>query len=169
MISGEPTLLLLNITSITGISSRSSIPRQLARLLKMSVRRSGRRRNPVAFEPDSCYPDAPPCTEFERIVAKLDLEAFPSSNFARIDDVLTYALFATKRSPRNYRALVPTRAFLDGNPPLTKAEALDINNFYVSIRDCPATLTVAAQLTKYLKDKYPSIIMDGTDERAAKQ
>lgn len=136
---------------------------------KMSVRRSGRQRNPVAFEPDSCYPDAPPSTEFERIVARLDLEAFPSSNFARIDDILTYALFATKRSPRNYRALVPTRAFLEDHPPLTKTEALDINNFYASLRDCPETLTVAAQVTKYLKDRYPSIIMEVADEKAAKQ
>jgi len=135
----------------------------------MSVRRSCRQRNPVAFEPDSCYPDAPPSTEFEKMVAKLDLEAFPSSNFARIDDIPAYALFATKRSPRNYRALVPTRAFLEDKPPLTKVEAVDINHFYASIRDCPETFKVAAQVTKYLKDRHPSILMEVADEKAAKQ
>jgi hypothetical protein len=40
----------------------------------------------------SLYPDGPPTHDVEVLIHKLNLQAFPSSSYARVDDILVYAL-----------------------------------------------------------------------------
>ncbi|KAF8496370.1 hypothetical protein F5888DRAFT_1804059 [Russula emetica] len=55
-------------------------------------------------------PDGPPTDKIERTFQTLNLEAFPSSSYAHVDDILVRALFATKHCPHGYRALHPKTA-----------------------------------------------------------
>ena len=79
------------------------------------------------------YPDGPPTSDIERWVSKLDLQSFPSQDYARIDDILVYALFGIKRSSRHYRALLPSRVFLQDSPLIPIEIGLDICNTYLSL------------------------------------
>lgn len=48
-------------------------------------------------------------TPIEQWVSQLDEETFPSNDYAKIDNIVVYyCLFASKHSPRFYRALKPT-------------------------------------------------------------
>jgi hypothetical protein len=49
----------------------------------------------------SCYPDDPPITPLEKLIDRLNNEAFPSEQLARVDDLIVYALYASKRHPNN--------------------------------------------------------------------
>ena len=52
----------------------------------------------------SSYPDRPPVGPYERYMAHLDQQTFPSHLFACVDDILMGAFFKTKRRCRSYRA-----------------------------------------------------------------
>ncbi|KAG5649370.1 hypothetical protein H0H81_004258, partial [Sphagnurus paluster] len=54
----------------------------------------------------SSYPDGPPESDFERFVARLNLESFPSDTYARIDDILVYSLFTAKKNLQYSRRLL---------------------------------------------------------------
>jgi hypothetical protein len=44
----------------------------------------------------SLFPDTPPTNETKRILQDLNLQAFPSAPYARVDDILVHAQFSTK-------------------------------------------------------------------------
>lgn len=84
------------------------------------MRRSARIRPPIRYDGDaqtSVYPDGPPSGGLEVVLARLNLEAFPAAEYARVDDLLVYSLFATKSHPNSYRAWIPVRASLVEPPP----------------------------------------------------
>ncbi|KAJ7721569.1 hypothetical protein DFH07DRAFT_857787 [Mycena maculata] len=55
----------------------------------------------------SSYPDGKPDSPFEKMVALLNGQAFPSARLAHLDDLVVYAMFATKARPKSYRAIKP--------------------------------------------------------------
>lgn len=134
------------------------------------LRRSSRVKRNFHFEEDISYPDGPPVTPVERWVSRLDQETFPSDDYARIDDILVYCLFASKRSPRFYRALRPTRAFLEDDLPIPIDTALDICRAYLQLAKTSSDSTfVASTLSNALTQKYPSIFQGGGDGLILKQ
>jgi hypothetical protein len=95
----------------------------------MTLRRSTRNvGKTVDYSMDSMslFPEGPPANDLEVLIHSLNLQAFPSSAYARVDDILVYALFSTKRSPNYYRALLPATAG-DGID-ITRDEAISISN-----------------------------------------
>lgn len=56
------------------------------------------------------YPDGRACNDIERLISRLDLQSFPAAPYARVDDIIVYALFASKRHPNGYRSLRPATA-----------------------------------------------------------
>ena len=96
------------------------------------TRRSARNiyKPPLEYDFTPSYPDGVPQNEFERRVAALDNQSFPSEIFAAVDDVLVYALFGSKRRPNGYRALHPTRAFGQVEPLITREQAIRIRHVY---------------------------------------
>jgi hypothetical protein len=94
----------------------------------MALRRSARNfgRTFDYTDSTSLYPDGPPIDELEILIKHLNMQAFPSSSYARVDDILVYSLFATKRRPGHCRALTPLMA---GNgPEMTQEEAVAMAN-----------------------------------------
>ncbi|KAJ7632931.1 hypothetical protein FB45DRAFT_913916 [Roridomyces roridus] len=53
------------------------------------------------------YPDGKPDTPFEKMVSLLNNQAFPSARLAHVDDLVVYAMFASKARPQGYRAIKP--------------------------------------------------------------
>jgi hypothetical protein len=100
----------------------------------MMPRRSARNENRIVeysnFGSISLFPEGPPMDGIERILQDLNLQAFPSLSYARVDDILVHALFATKRRPFGYRALHPETA--GGSTGLTDNDAMGISNIIVS-------------------------------------
>jgi hypothetical protein len=76
------------------------------------------------------YPDRDPVTDLERTIAHLNSQAFYSSSFTQVDDVLVYALFASKRRQRSYRSCVPDSAFPDAPTPISDDEGIKIRHIY---------------------------------------
>jgi hypothetical protein len=54
------------------------------------------------------YPEDSPSSPFEKLVARLNRQAFPEASYSRVDDILVYSLFATKRRDTWSRSLDPT-------------------------------------------------------------
>jgi hypothetical protein len=94
----------------------------------MTLRRSARNVGKTFDYTDSSsiFPEGPPGNELERLIERLNKQAFASSSYAQVDDILVYSLFATKHRAGNHRALVPLTAG-DG-PWMTRKEALSIAN-----------------------------------------
>lgn len=76
------------------------------------------------------YPEGKPVTAFEKRVAALDQQSFPAKMFARVDDILVYALFATKRRANGYRGIKPGRAFLEEDALISKEDGIKIRQLY---------------------------------------
>jgi hypothetical protein len=74
----------------------------------------------------SLFPEGPPTDDFEHLIKELNSQSFPSSAYARVDDILVQALFRTKRNRQNYRALLPATA--GDATDITDEEALAISN-----------------------------------------
>ncbi|KAJ7096476.1 hypothetical protein C8R43DRAFT_263365 [Mycena crocata] len=55
----------------------------------------------------SSYPDGKPDTPFEKMIQLLNNQSFPASRLALVDDMVVYAMFATKSRPESYRAIKP--------------------------------------------------------------
>ena len=53
------------------------------------------------------YPEGNPKGILEEMVALLNQQSFPFMSFGRVDDMLVYSLFASKRHPKGYRAIKP--------------------------------------------------------------
>jgi hypothetical protein len=96
------------------------------------LRRSSRTKNvrvPV-IELGHSYPDSAPANDFERAVAFLNQQSFPSIDFARVDDILLFAFFGTKRRHRSYRALKPSTAFAGDVIHATDDELLSLSHIF---------------------------------------
>ena len=52
---------------------------------------------------EPAYPLSKPTNPLERILAWLNNETFPSSDYARVDNILVSSLFSSKRHPNTYR------------------------------------------------------------------
>lgn len=74
----------------------------------------------------SLYPDGPPIHDVEITIHDLNMQGFSSSSYARVDDILVYALFATKHRAHCYKALLPATASEQRS--VTDKEALSIAN-----------------------------------------
>jgi hypothetical protein len=138
------------------------------------LRRSSRVKQKVCFEEDISYPDGPPVTPVERWVSRLDQleETFPSDDYARIDDIVVYCLFASKRTPIFYRALKPMRAFLEDELPIPTDIALDIcrdSDYLQLAKTSGDSPSVASVVSDALIKKYPAIFHGKGDGRILKQ
>jgi hypothetical protein len=78
--------------------------------LRRSARNAGRPQASYTDAEPSLFPEGPPTNPIEKIFHALNLEAFQSTSYARVDDILVHALFATKSRPHSYRALHPEPA-----------------------------------------------------------
>jgi hypothetical protein len=134
------------------------------------LRRSSRVKRPLIFQRDSSYPDAPPSTQVEKWTAMLDQESFPAVNFARMDDLLTFALFATKRIPGKYRALIPTRAFYEDSLPTSWDAAIEICKIYEpEARTSFDSWQVASTATNRIKERFPEYFEHKIDQKIMRQ
>jgi hypothetical protein len=99
------------------------------------LRRSSRKTEKVHYGDtiSPSYPEKPPQNLFEQRIATLNHQAFPSSSFSLVDDVLVYSLFSSKRRTNGYRTMIPERAFKDMNPPISKEQGMAILRIY---KDC---------------------------------
>ena len=162
-------VLLLNDESTTLATNQQQLWQQTMTSSKV-LRRSSRIKQRVYFEEDISYPDGPPVTPVERWVSRLDQETFPGDDYARIDDIVVYCLFASKRSPRFYRALRPTRAFLEDEVPIPIDTALDICRAYLQLAKTSSdSPSVASAVSNFLTEKYPNIFRGERDGRILKQ
>ena len=116
------------------------------------------------------YPDGPPVSELEKWVSKLDLQSFPSQDYARINNILVYALFGSKRSCKNYRALLPSRAFLENSPSVSNEIGLEICNLYLShVRHNTNSPSISSAVSQLLTHKYLSIFSGPRDKEILTQ
>jgi hypothetical protein len=99
----------------------------------------------------SLFPEGPPKDEIERIFWALNLEAFPSSPYAHVDNILVHVLFATKHRPQSYRALHPETAGDNTLAGLTNEDALAISKIITS--NLNTNLTQAADRLLELKEQ----------------
>jgi hypothetical protein len=106
-------------------------------MLRRSTRNQGRTVDYASIDSVSFFPDGPPTNEVERTFHDLNLQAFPCTSYARVDDILVHALFSTKRRPYGPRAL-RLEAAGDGAG-LTDKGAMAISDVITSEirRDCP--------------------------------
>ena len=65
-----------------------------------------------SLTPIPAYPDSKPSTDFEHFVSRLNMESFPASQYSKIDDILVYSLFVSKKHFRYRRRLQPPSVFL---------------------------------------------------------
>ncbi len=91
-------------------------------------RRSTRKATKKTYRESASYPDGPAQTDFEKMVAQLDKEAFNAVQYARVDAIITYALFSSKRRERSYRALTLEAASADYDKIVSKSDAIAIAN-----------------------------------------
>jgi hypothetical protein len=104
------------------------------------------------------YPDGPPVSELEKWVSKLDLQSFPNQDYVHINDILVYALFRSKQSYKIYRALKPSRVFLEDSPSVSNEIELEICNIYLSHgRLNTNSPSISSAISQLLTQKYLSI------------
>jgi hypothetical protein len=129
----------------------------------MAFRRSTRLRKNLNYYENlskvSVYPEGLPDSEPERMFHALNLEAFTSKSYARVDDILVYSLFATKVRHRNYRALDPY--------PIGEQEKIGANNgrsiAKICFREIDAanpTWQACVDTAGVLKKEYPKLFLE---------
>ncbi|KAG5651009.1 hypothetical protein H0H81_010245 [Sphagnurus paluster] len=79
--------------------------------MRRSTRLVGREGQTIPDTPS--YPDGPPASDYERFIAKLNLESFPSDIYARVDDVVVYSMFTAKKNLTYSRRLLLQPALND--------------------------------------------------------
>ena len=94
-------------------------------MLRRSARNKGKAVDYANIGSTSLFPDELPTDDLELTLQGLNSEAFPSSLYARVDDILVHSLFATKSRPHGYRALHPEAA--GGDTGLTDEVAMAIS------------------------------------------
>jgi hypothetical protein len=130
----------------------------------MSIRKSPRNPESIdysTFFSISLFPDKPPTTKIEQAVHSLNMEAFNSDLVTRIDDMLVYCFFASKKRAEHYKAFRPHAV---GNEPHISADIgisiADIVRKCISSKD--PTREECQRVTRALCDKYPDFF--GTHE-----
>jgi len=117
------------------------------------------------------YPDGPPATALERCIARLDRESFEASVFAKVDDILAFSLFASKRRPNGYRALSLTRAFLEKEPPISIVTALRICSLYNQLANQSSddTWEIATRAAARILGEFPDLFPEPSCLQAVRQ
>jgi hypothetical protein len=127
-------------------------------------RRSRREKREVSYvgmSKDSWYPDSAPRTERERVIHQLNLQAFPIEPYAKLDDVLVFSLFATKRRSRSYRGFDPTP--ISGARSITAAEGIAIAQVcFEGISQAKPTLESCHNVAMQLQAVYPHVFKGET-------
>jgi hypothetical protein len=93
----------------------------------MATRRSTRNVKPnhsYVEDIQPSYPENQPKSPLERILAQLNSESFPSSDYARVDNILLSSIFGPKRHPNGYRALRFPPVFANIETPVTNASEI---------------------------------------------
>jgi hypothetical protein len=118
---------------------------------------------PYSFEIG--YPDSKPLNAFDHSVSQLDQEAFPSTQFSKVDDILTKALFGSKKKNKNTRLFVRSSSVLEhgaAHPVLPTSELRKIGKLHQGIVDIPIFQDREAQLshlTSTLLKLYPTVFL----------
>jgi hypothetical protein len=125
-------------------------------MARRSARNAGKTMDYSDFNSASLFPEGPPTNGIERAFHALSLEAFPSSQYARVDDILVHALFSTKRRPHGYRALHPTTAGNDTGLTNDNADAIsqiimsDIDREHPTKEECKvAAMNILIQFHEF--------------------
>jgi hypothetical protein len=79
-------------------------------------RRAASQQTPP-IELTSGYPDSLPSNAIEELVSRLDQQAFPVTEYSRVDHILIQILFSTKRRSHRNNALVPMYSLNSLEPP----------------------------------------------------
>jgi hypothetical protein len=126
------------------------------------IRRSSR----LAHKPrqthadDLHYPEGKPMTRFEKEIARLNLEAFPASLYAQVDDIVVWSLFASKRRHTARQALKPAASSSLHQSLVTNERALAIHERCRSIFHDPTRdrcETAARDLVGQFPDLFSAI------------
>src|SRR5271154_5325331 len=104
------------------------------------------------------YPDSPPVSYFEEVMAQLNMDAFPWSAYAAVDNIIVYSLFASKRNLSSYRSFVPARAS-DG-PTITPEEGLAIQHECEAIPKDYPTLPDCHSVAERICKKFPQLLSE---------
>ena len=129
-----------------------------------SIRRSTRvtRKTVHDFVTISAYPDGKPITDFERKIAILNQQAYLSTLFSQIDDIVVYALFASKRQQTSYRACIPDVAFQDAQLPISKEEGIRIRRIYGEHTEGNTGIAGIPAACRAFIEELPSVFKEGT-------
>ena len=131
-----------------------------------TLRRSARLTHRPIYTDDvleSSYPEGAPKNDFESTIALLNQQSFPANIYAHIDDILVYALFATKRRSHSYRAFHPTPALQQATTqPLSADDGIRILQTYR--QHVPETLRGQRQAiqnaVEALIKQFPSVFLE---------
>lgn len=125
----------------------------------LAPRRSARTTRQINYNPEiiRTYPDGEPTTYFERKIAALNHQSFHSSTFTKVDDVLVYALFASKRRQRSYRACVPDTAFYDATTLISEEDGIKIRHIYGTHTSDARGLDGINEACQILIQEFPNI------------
>lgn len=134
------------------------------------LRRSKRQKTIGKYTEVSSYPDGPPSSAFENLVSTLDQQFFPSETFARIDDILTYSIFATKRKSQRYLALRPSCAFTGHELDVSAETTLHIAQLFETIRQkCRDSKQFGHYFTLEAKKSFSGIFHSALEESCFRQ
>ena len=105
----------------------------------------------------TAYPDTEPATDFERKIAILNRQSYPSALFAEVDDIIVYALFASKRRQISYRACVPDTAFSINNRTISEEQGIMIRHIYRDHTQGDSGITGIPMACQALISELPTI------------
>ena len=130
-----------------------------------------REEKPTYCDPSPSYPDGPPVTALERCLARLDQESFEASIFAKVDNILAFSLFGSKRRPNGYRALSLTQAFLEKEPPISIVTALKICSLYNQLANQSSddTWEIATRAATRILEEFPDLFPEPSCRQAIRQ
>jgi hypothetical protein len=84
------------------------------------------------------------------------IQAFPIQPYARVDDIVVYSLFATKRQPKSYYQLNPTA--ISDIRAVTAEEGIDIAKIcYHGIGQACPTQKSCHEVSLCLQEAYPCL------------
>jgi hypothetical protein len=125
------------------------------------LRRSSRNRKRPDYNVDSnvsSYPDGVPINALERLVASLNLQSFPTNLYSAADDIIVYALFASKSRISSYRALHPVT--ISGPLGMSVSDGISIANIcsiYIGQGD-PTVESCAAAVAAF-RTSFPQLFI----------
>ena|ERR1700760_42079 len=156
------SILSITILGINPIRKRSRNHTFKPIVTMSSLRRSTRTKRTVKNDIPlvSAYPDMAPATDFERKIAFLNGQSFPSSLFSEVDDILVYALFASKKRQRSYRACIPDTAFNASKLSISNEQGITIRHIYGRHTQGPNGIAGVSIACQALVTELPSIFKE---------